>query len=65
LPRYFVTMKKTPRKLSLRSDVIRALTGVELSRAVGALETVALAAFDTGDKACDVQRADVVSILKL
>ena len=43
-------MKKTPRKLVLRSETLRALTNMDLARVAGGFETDAV--FDTGLKAC-------------
>jgi hypothetical protein len=43
-------MKKTPRKLVLRSETLRALTNMDLARAAGGFDTNAV--FDTGLKAC-------------
>ena len=48
-------MKKTPRKLVLRSETLRALANIHLSRAVGGAESGAKpcpVAFDTGAAAC-------------
>ena len=46
-------MKKTTRKLVLRKAIIRALSGQELSRAIGGLETVIAAPYPySGCKEC-------------
>jgi hypothetical protein len=49
-------MKKTPTKLALRSQTIRMLANIDLTYAVGGLDSgnaQFLHVFDTGDKACD------------
>jgi hypothetical protein len=50
-------MKKTPRKLVLRRETLRALATVDLARAVGGLDSadarcLAAATTDTGAAAC-------------
>ena len=48
-------MKKTLRKLVLRSETLRMLADTELARIVGGLESGAVqcqAVFETGDKQC-------------
>lgn len=51
-------MKKTPRKLVLRSETLRALGRVELVRALGGSGSAALPCpglMWSGDKACEAQ----------
>ena len=48
-------MKKTPRKLGLRSQTLRVLANIDLVRAIGGADSVNIqcpAVVDTGDKAC-------------
>ena len=45
-------MKKTNRKLVLRSETIRALSAQALTRIIGGQETTADAVPHSGDKAC-------------
>ena len=48
-------MKKTPRKLVLRSQTLRVLANIDLARAVGGLDSDNVqspAVVNTGDKAC-------------
>jgi hypothetical protein len=46
-------MKKTTRKLVLRKETVRALSGQELSRALGGLETDTTAPYpQTGCRQC-------------
>jgi hypothetical protein len=58
-------MKKTPRKLVLRRETLRALATVDLARAVGGLDSadarcLAAATTDTHDAACPTT-VDVVA----
>jgi len=53
-------MKKTPRKLVLRSETLCALTNIDLSRAVGGFDTN-LVIVDTGDKACQTDAFVIVT----
>jgi len=49
-------MKKTPGKLVLRRETVRALANLDLSRAIGGLDSGNVqcrAVADTGDRACD------------
>jgi hypothetical protein len=49
-------MKKTPTKLVLRSQIVRVLTNLDLTHAVGGLDSGDARCpkiFDTGDVACD------------
>jgi hypothetical protein len=49
-------MKKTPRKLVLRSETLRTLNNMDLARAVGGIDSgnaQCTALFDTGAKACE------------
>jgi hypothetical protein len=49
-------MKKTPGRLVLRRETVRALSNLDLARAVGGLDSGNVqcrAVADTGDKACD------------
>jgi len=50
-------MKKTPRRLVLRSETLRTLANLDLARAVGGVDSGAAtcphqAIVDSGDKAC-------------
>jgi len=53
-------MKKTPRKLVLRSETLRALANMDLSRVVAGVG-MDLAIVDTGDKACETDAVVVVT----
>jgi hypothetical protein len=58
-------MKKTPRKLVLRSEILRTLANMDLMRAVGGIDSGAekcLALLDTGLKACPTGVAVVATI---
>ncbi len=49
-------MKKTPGKLVLRRETVRALANLDLARAIGGLDSGNVqcrAVADTGDKICD------------
>ena len=49
-------MKKTPGKLILRRETVRALANMDLARAIGGLDSGNVqcrAIAETGDKACD------------
>jgi hypothetical protein len=53
-------MKKTPRKLVLRSEIVRSLANMDLMRAVGGFGSGAepcQVVFDTGKKDCESQAA--------
>jgi hypothetical protein len=53
---YGVAMKKTPTKLVLRSQTVRVLTNLDLTHAVGGLDSgnpQCPKIFDTGDAVCD------------
>ena len=57
-------MKKTPRKLVLRTETLRALANIDLARAVGGAESGAnqcSPAFDTGRVACQTGTDAVVT----
>jgi hypothetical protein len=45
-------MKKTPRKLVLRSETLRSLANIDLARAIGAAVSGQFA-FDSGPVACE------------
>jgi hypothetical protein len=57
-------MKKTPRKLVLRQETLRALVAVDLARAAGGLgsgDARCPAIADTGDAACPTTIAAVAT----
>ena len=58
-------MKKTPRKLVLRRETVRALAAVDLARAVGGLDSAdtryLVATTDTHDAACPTTVAVVAT----
>ncbi len=52
-------MKKTPRKLVLRSQTVRALTDIDLTHALGGLNSgnpTCPKIFDTGHRTCDTDK---------
>jgi len=58
-------MKKTPRKLVLRSQTVRVLANIDLTHAVGGLtsnNTRCTKIFDTGDRACDTDGFIVATV---
>ena len=57
-------MKKTPRKLLLRSQTLRVLANTDLSRAMGGVDSVGAmcpAVVDSGDVACPTTVAAVAT----
>jgi hypothetical protein len=61
-------MKKHPRNLALRSETLRTLVNMDLTRAIGGFDTGAkacegLAIVDTGAKACRTGVAVVATMI--
>jgi hypothetical protein len=57
-------MKKTPRKLVLRSETLRTLANMDLMRAVGGVDSGAEqcpVAFDSGPKACEAAAGPIAT----
>jgi hypothetical protein len=58
-------MKKTPRRLVLRSETLRMLANMDLVRAVGGFDSGAATrpnqAVDTGDKACEAPAGPIAT----
>jgi hypothetical protein len=50
-------MKKSPHKLVLRKETLRALSSMELARAVGGNSDPVQVAAETGDKQCPAPAA--------